>query len=809
MKKILQKTHEEETVENYSPRINLEDVKITTEKIEKPMIISELSPKKTTEKLVRNIERETITEKKGNKKIKKDFKPSYSKGSGFSPRKKFSGKKQYGNISYEPQKIELKKNGYDLVITEKPQAAMKIANALGKAVQKNLGGISYYDVNRGGKKLVVACAVGHLFTLKQTNGNSSTFPVFDIKWIPNYMAIKGDFTKKYYDVISKLAKEAGNITVATDFDVEGEVIGMNVVRYICGQKDANRMKFSTLTTKELNDAYEKKLKTLEWGQAIAGETRHYLDWFYGINLSRALMNAIKSTGSFKIMSIGRVQGPALNLVVQKEKEILAFKPEDFWQIFINVTDGKNNLELKYIEDIFEKQKLEKFEKINGKVGIAKTKKTVSEIPPNPPFNLTNLQTEAYSLYGLSPSKTLQLAQSLYLAGLISYPRTSSQKLPDSIDYKSILKILSKAFKTEKLTIKEKPVEGEKTDPAHPSIYPTGNSPGGLSEQEEKVYQLIVKRFLALFCENAIIDRKSVKVKVEDLDFEARGQQIRRKAWMEIYPSKSKEKEIPDMDGEVKITDSRIEQKQTQPPKRYSQASIISELEKRNLGTKATRASILETLYDRGYVREKSVEATPLGMSLIKTLETYSPIIIDEELTRNFETEMEEIQESKTKDLEKEEEKIKGQAKEAIIKIINDFKKNEKLVGEALIEATTEQRQQEREANKLTQCPLCKDGTLIILYSKKTRRQFVACDKYPECKNTYSLPPNGITKKSDKICNECGFPMVMRLAKGKRPWIFCFNKNCESNKKRLEEYRQKQQDEENNSSEETGEEGKGD
>ncbi|MBS3094538.1 hypothetical protein J4474_02635, partial [Candidatus Pacearchaeota archaeon] len=130
MKKILQKTHEEETVENYSPRINLEDVKITTEKIEKPMIISELSPKKTTEKLVRNIERETITEKKGNKKIKKDFKPSYSKGSGFSPRKKFSGKKQYGNISYEPQKIELKKNGYDLVITEKPQAAMKIANAL-------------------------------------------------------------------------------------------------------------------------------------------------------------------------------------------------------------------------------------------------------------------------------------------------------------------------------------------------------------------------------------------------------------------------------------------------------------------------------------------------------------------------------------------------------------------------------------------------------------------------------------------------------------------------------------------------------
>lgn len=131
--------------------------------------------------------------------------------------------------------------------------------------------------------------------------------------------------------------------MATDYDIEGEVIGLNIVRYICNQQDASRMKFSTLTKTELEQAYENKSPNINWGQAIAGETRHYLDWFYGINLSRALMNAIKTTGKFKIMSIGRVQGPALHLIVQKEKEIAAFKPKPYWQIFITISDKKINL----------------------------------------------------------------------------------------------------------------------------------------------------------------------------------------------------------------------------------------------------------------------------------------------------------------------------------------------------------------------------------------------------------------------------------------------------------------------------------
>ena len=260
--------------------------------------------------------------------------------------------------------------------------------------------------------------------------------------------------------------------------------------------------------------------------------------------------------------------------------------------------------------------------------------------------------------------------------------------------------------------------------------------------------------------------------------------------MNIYPIKIVEKEIPDVEGKVEIINSKIEEKETKPPKRYSQASIISELEKRNLGTKATRASILETLYNRDYIREKSIEATSLGMSLINTLEKYSPIIIDEELTRKFEKEMESIISSK-KDLNKKEEKIIIEAKEAITKISKDFEKNQEKIGQELLNANIELLEKQKEDNTLTQCPVCKKGELRITYSKKNRKYFVACGAYPNCKNTYSLPPNTNIKRTEKNCEKCGFPLLVSLKKEKKPWIFCFNPNCETNKKRIEEYKMKE------------------
>jgi DNA topoisomerase-1 len=383
---------------------------------------------------------------------------------------------------------------------------------------------------------------------------------------------------------------------------------------------------------------------------------------------------------------------------------------------------------------------------------------------------------------------LKIAQSLYLAGLISYPRTSSQKLPESIGYKDILSRISKKYKSESLIKREKPVEGPKKDPAHPSIYPTGESQI-LSGQEEKIYNLIVKRFISLFCEDAKIANKAIKVEINNLTFSAKGTEIKTKGWMSIYPLKMQEKEIPDVNGSVKITNVKFEEKETQPPKRYSPASIISELEKRNLGTKATRSSILETLYDRGYIKEKSIQATPLGMSLINSLEKYSPIIIDEALTRDFEKQMESIQ-TASKDFLEKEKKIIDQAKTSITEIARQFEKNEKQIGKDLLNANIQLQEQEKEASKLIVCPKCKKGQLAITYSPKNRKHFIACDAYPNCKTTYSLPPYGKINKTDKICEACGFPMLMSLRAGKRPWIFCFNSECTTNKKRIEEYNKK-------------------
>jgi len=213
----------------------------------------------------------------------------------------------------------------ELIITEKPQASKKIAEALadGKPIKKMEKGVPYYEITRGKQDIIVGCAVGHLYTVGETEKNGWKYPVFDLMWIESGDKKGSEHTKKYLSVLKKIAKQAKTFTVACDYDIEGEVIGLNVVRYACKQKDAQRMKFSTLTKEDLVHAYEHKSKTLDWGQAQAGETRHFLDWMYGINISRALTSSIKKSGRFRIMSAGRVQGPALKILVDREKEIRA------------------------------------------------------------------------------------------------------------------------------------------------------------------------------------------------------------------------------------------------------------------------------------------------------------------------------------------------------------------------------------------------------------------------------------------------------------------------------------------------------
>jgi DNA topoisomerase I len=696
------------------------------------------------------------------------------------------------------KKKTAKTRGYVLIITEKPQAAAKIADALSEGESKKLKGskgIGYYELKRNNQKIVVACAVGHLFSVSQTK-KGTDYPIFDIGWFPNFEVNKKDFTKKYYQTIKSLVKDASEIVVATDFDTEGEVIGYNIVRFIAEREDAKRMKFSSLTADELQKSYDNSLPTIEWGQAIAGETRHFLDWMYGINLSRALMNSIKKVGKFKIMSIGRVQGPALNLIVEKEHQILGFKSTPYWQVFITINDGKNKIELKYNKDITKKQELDKFNELNGKTANAITKKTKETVHPPAPFDLTTLQLETYKFHGINPSVTLQAAQSLYLGGLISYPRTSSQKIPEAMEPKKILEKLSKHFKETFYSTREKPVEGSKSDPAHPAIIPTGIHQK-LEGYDEKIYNLIVKRFISCFCDSAELENKKVELKIDNLLFNERGMEILKKGWMNVYPVKMTEKEVKDFNGVVTIEKVRFEEKVTKPPKRYSPASIISELEKRNLGTKATRANIIETLYKRFYIQDKSIKATELGIRLIDSLRKYSPVIIDEKLTREIEKDMDQMRESK-KDLNKKQTKTIEKAKGALIEISKDFKENEEKIGLELTKANEALWNQQKEDNKLgITCPLCKEGELTIKFTPRFNSYFVACTNYPNCKKTYSLPSRSLIKKIDKKCDACNWPMLISIRKGKRPWNFCFNPECPNRGKKPEENNISKESEESN------------
>jgi len=676
---------------------------------------------------------------------------------------------------------------YELIITEKPQAALKIASALadGKPIKKSVKGVPYYEITHGKKDIVVACAVGHLYGLTQSSDKKRVIPVFDVEWKPVSETSKtAKFSKKYLDVIKKLAKDAKEFTVATDYDVEGEVIGLNIVKYACKKKDAKRMKFSTLTKPDLIKAYEKASPNLDWGQANAGETRHKLDWFYGINTSRALMRAIKKAGMFKLMSTGRVQGPALKLIVEREKEISVFKPVPYWQVELSGKVKKSAISAWHEKDKF-KVKEEADNVIKNTKGkpanVDRVERSQIKQSPPVPFDLTSMQVESHKCLNISPKETLAIAQELYTAGFISYPRTSSQQLPPEIGFVNILKELSKqaGYKKEcDYLLKKKdlkPNNGKKTDPAHPAIYPTGISPKGLKPKEEKLYDLIVRRFFATFGEYAVRETMKIFIDVNKEMFIAKGTRTVEKGWHELYGKYTmlKEEELPDVSKGENVSVDKIvrHDKETQPPKRYTESSIIKELERRNLGTKATRASIVDTLFQRGYVEGKPIKATELGIKTSDTLSKYSPTIVDEELTKHFEEEMDEIRENKTKV-----ESVIGEAQKAITKIIDEFGKHELDIGKALMDAQIETRD---EMSFVGKCPVCKEGELHIRTGKFGR--FIACNKYPDCKTTFSLPAGGMIKGAQKECEHCKYPMILVIKKGKQPQEICFNQNCPSKK----------------------------
>src|SRR3989344_8265150 len=263
--------------------------------------------------------------------------------------------------------MELK--NYELIITEKPKVSLKIAQSLaeGKFSTKKHENVSYYVLKRSGKTIVIAPAVGHIFTLKHRVGKKG-YPIFAVSWIPVYKANRfAAFTKQYVDTLEFLAKNATSYVSACDYDLEGELIGHNVLKFICGDESvqkARRMKYSALTKEILVDSYDNALPHLNFNLADAGTARHILDWYWGMNTSRALSHAYKAaTKSYMTLSAGRVQTPTLKVLDDREKEIKKFKSEPFWVISVIIkTKGGEINALHKTERFFDKKEADKVHK---------------------------------------------------------------------------------------------------------------------------------------------------------------------------------------------------------------------------------------------------------------------------------------------------------------------------------------------------------------------------------------------------------------------------------------------------------------
>jgi len=679
---------------------------------------------------------------------------------------------------------------YTLVVCEKPDAARRIAQALGDPKETRPSGISVFDVTNGGRHYKVCTALGHLYGLSDVTKNRSVYPVLDLEWAP---VAKDPRAARAIKVISELSKDASAFVHACDYDQEGEVIGHSILQYACGGKyeKAQRAKFSTLTDEEIRESFDNLAKSNS-GLAEAGRSRHMVDFIYGVNLSRALARSLKTASKYRNLSIGRVQGPTLAFAVDRELEIRLHVPDPYWTVAAQFEKNSQAFFAQY-----EKPKIETLAKAlsimgacvgkDGTVTDASESKAV--LRPPAPFNIGDLQREAYRLFKLGPGYALAIAEKLYLQALISYPRTSSQKLPPSIGYGKIISGISRIGSYGRLASmllskgRLVPSEGRMSDTAHPAIYPTGVPPRQkLSGLEFKVYDLIVKRFLATFGDPAISKHADVAIDLNGHAFKAEGRAPVYEGWMVFYKPyvKLEQRELPELhkDDVVKNRGVEMEEKFTQPPYRHSQASLLARMEQEQIGTKATRADIIATLFKRSYIASGrgGIEATDLGFAVIDSMRAFVPAIVSTGLTRSMEEQLELVEQGSADGVS-----VIEQAVDKLVESLAAFMEKEADIGARIGDAASADS---TKAATLGPCPVCKKGQLRMIKSYKTKKRFVGCSNYPAgCKATAPLPQKGLIRTSGKACPECDWPVVgVIFARRAKQWKICVNMQCPSKKK---------------------------
>ncbi len=602
-----------------------------------------------------------------------------------------------------------------------------------------------------------------------------------LTWAP---IVKLPAEKEIIRVLKNLAKKADSVVIATDFDREGELIGsdaLNMIREVAPELPASRARYSALIKGEVTEAFA-NLVELDQDLADAGESRQYIDLIWGAVLTRYLTLA-KFGGFGNVRSAGRVQTPTLALVVERERERLAFIPEDYWQIRGMASHAGADFKISHATARFTDKALAEaaFANVEGaKTGTvtAVAKRSRKQAAPVP-FNTTALQAAA-AAEGISPARTMRIAESLYMSGLISYPRVDNTVYPKTLDIKGIVQGLASGSPALAPVCKKvlagplKPTRGKVETTDHPPIHPTGQgNPETLDGGQKKLYNLIARRFLATLMGPATIENTKLSIDVAGEPFTASGDVLVDPGFREAYPyGLKRDEQLPALnEGDVvDVHDLTFEAKQTEPPARYSQGKLVQEMEKRGLGTKSTRASIIERLYAVKYLKNDPIEPSQLGMAIIDALSEFAPRITTPDMTAELDADMTKVAEGKdTQD------HVVDHSRALLAGMLDELIVHKDDLGEAISDAVTADA-------RVGACPKCgKD--LVMKTSAKTRGSFIGCMGWPECDVTYPVP-SGVKvsplEGDEAVCPECGAPRIKCQPFRQKAYEQCVNPQCPTN-----------------------------
>ncbi|WP_019177234.1 DNA topoisomerase I [Methanomassiliicoccus luminyensis] len=667
-----------------------------------------------------------------------------------------------------------------LIISEKSDAAARIATILSQGASKrtSINKVPVFQFEDDGGMTYIVGLRGHIIELD--------YPPSLNNWTEVKLAdlISAEPEKRItaHNIVSTLrdiSKDVDEVVIATDFDREGELIGLETARLLdLAGKKVSRARFSAFTKQEIDTAF-RDLTAPDEKLADAAESRQKIDLAWGAVLTRFISLASKQGGG-NFLSVGRVQSPTLALVVARHKAIEEFIPTPYWNVSARFQHGPefhgNHVKNPFHDEAEAAKALANCEgQTNGKV--LEYEKHEKDEYPLPPFNTTMMLMEANKL-GFTASRAMKIAEDLYTAGYISYPRTDNTVYPTSLGLRRILEKLKESdFKAEaeELLAQEhvRPSRGKVQTTDHPPIYPTEAATSKqLKGEKWAIYELVARRFMATVAPPAKAELSSASIDVNTEVFDAKGYKMLFLGWKKYYPYfKINETDLPELSigQEVDLLGVTSDKRMTQPPSRYSQGSLIQEMERLGLGTKSTRHDIIQKLYDRKYVEGNDLMPTPSGVAVAEALIRHAQIVADPKMTAHLEQDMDEIASGKTSLND-----VVSESQDMLSDILDTMETHREQIGGEIQKALESQ-------HFIGKCPKC--GSDLKAIRTRFGKSFVGCSKYPECDQTYPMPPGALVQPTEEICQECKAPMVKVIRRGQPVSVHCLDPNCPTNKER--------------------------